>query len=304
VLRGVSAPRPVFPGRIQFITRSCTQHQFLLRPDDETNNAYIYLLAVASQRFDVRIVLPQLMSNHHHGVVDDPLGNQVEFREHFHKLMAKSQNCLRGRWENLWATVEPSVVEVLTDDDLLEKLVYVATNPVKDHLVEKVHHWIGPKFVNALLTGKPLKATRPKHFFRENGPMPAKVELRLLLPDHIEDKPAFLAKLRRRITEVEELYAAERRATGRRVVGRRRLLRQSPFGRPDSVEPRRTLNPRVASRDKCLRIETLQRNKIWESEYREARARWVAGEDAEFPYGTYWLQRHAAVRVKPPPDCN
>jgi hypothetical protein len=33
------------------ITRRCTQLQFLLRPDEETNNAYLYCLAVAAKRF-------------------------------------------------------------------------------------------------------------------------------------------------------------------------------------------------------------------------------------------------------------
>src|SRR5690606_14564919 len=40
VLRdAMTAPRPVYPGRLLFITRRCTQRQFLLRPDTETNNA-------------------------------------------------------------------------------------------------------------------------------------------------------------------------------------------------------------------------------------------------------------------------
>jgi len=32
------------------ITRRCTQRQFLMRPDDETNNAFIYCLAEAASR--------------------------------------------------------------------------------------------------------------------------------------------------------------------------------------------------------------------------------------------------------------
>jgi hypothetical protein len=110
-----------------------------------------------------------MMSNHHHGLVYDAHGRDVEFREQFHKMFAKSQNALRGRWENLWASEEPCVVEVLGRDDLHDKLVYIATNPVKDRLVEKVHHWPGPHFTNALLTGRPMNACRPKHFFGEHG---------------------------------------------------------------------------------------------------------------------------------------
>ena len=81
-------PRAVFPGRILFITRRCTQRLFLRRPDAETNNAFTYCLAEAAQRCEMDTLLSQMMSNHHHGVVYDPHGREVEFREHFHKMMA------------------------------------------------------------------------------------------------------------------------------------------------------------------------------------------------------------------------
>jgi len=294
----------VFPERFLFITRRCTQREFLLRPDAETNNAFTYLLAEAAQRFGIELVLEQMMSNHHHTAAWDPHGNHVEFREHFHKLLAKSQNALRGRWENLWSSEEPCVVEIVTREDLLDKLVYIATNPVKDGLVDRVHHWPGPKFLQALLTGRPMRATRPTHFFREDGTMPAEVELVLKLPDHLEGKQEFLAELRRRITEVEEAYERERQATGRRVVGRRSVLRQSPRACPTSQEPRRGLRPRVASRNTWARVAALQRDKAWTVEYRAARESLKAGDPVFFPFGTYWLRRFAAVRVKPPPDAN
>ena len=38
------------------ITRRCTQRQFLMRPDRETNNAFIYCLAVAAHRFNIRVL--------------------------------------------------------------------------------------------------------------------------------------------------------------------------------------------------------------------------------------------------------
>jgi hypothetical protein len=300
----MTAPRPVFPGQFLSIQRRCTQRQFLLRPDEETNNAFTYVLAEAAQRFNINVILPQMMSNHHHTAAYDRYGNHVQFREHFHKLMAKSQNALRGRWENMWSTEEPCIVEAVAAEDLLNQLVYIATNPVNDDLVDKVHHWPGPKFVQALLSGRPIKAKRPRHFFREDGPMPEEVELLLGLPDDFPEKAAFLAELERRIAEVEERCARERMQSGRRVLGRRSILRQSWRDTPTSVEPRRNLRPRVAARDKLERIATLRRNKDWQLEYRSARLLWLAGFDVEFPFGTYWLSRFAGVRVKPPPEAS
>lgn len=299
----MSRPRPVFPNQSNFITRRCTQRQFILRPDEETNNAFVYCLAEAAQRFGISVVLAQMMSSHHHALVEDPNGHDVEFREHFHKMMARCQNAYRGRWENLWASEEPCVVEVpRTYEDLMNKLLYIATNPVKDGLVERVHHWPGPNFVAALLTGKPMKAQRPAHFFRENGVMPLEVELKLELPDYIEDKAAFVAELRRRITAVEEDAIRDRQRTGRGIVGRRRILRTPWYETPITREPRRGLRPRVAGKNTWQRIMTLQRNKEWQLEYRRARSTWLAGFAAEFPYGTYWLRRFAGVVVKPPPS--
>lgn len=296
----MSAPRPVFPNLFLFITRRCTQRTFLLRPDDETNNAFIYVLGEAAARFDMDVILPQMMSNHHHTVLYDRHGNHVEFREHFHKMMAKSQNALRGRWENFWATEETCVIELLTLEELLDKLVYTATNPVKDGLVERVHHWPGPPFVQALLSGRKMRATRPRHFFSDDGTMPEEVELELKLPDHIANQEQFLAELKRRIAEVEERYARERMSSGRRVLGRRSVLRQSWRDNPTSREPRRELRPRVAARNVWLRLAALQRNKAWENEYQCARLLWLAGFDVEFPDGTYWLKRFAGARVKAP----
>ena len=81
----MTAPRPVFPGSFLFATRRCTQRQFILRPDEETNNAFVYCLAEAAQRFGIVMILPQMLSNHEHEVYYDPEGRDVEFREHFQR---------------------------------------------------------------------------------------------------------------------------------------------------------------------------------------------------------------------------
>jgi putative transposase len=69
--------------------------------------------------------------------------NTAEFIEHFHKLLARSQNALRGRWENFWASEQTCVVKLVDHEAVLDKLTYTAANPVLDDLVERVHHWPG-----------------------------------------------------------------------------------------------------------------------------------------------------------------
>ena len=132
--------------------------------------------------------------------------------------------------------------------------------------------------------------------------MPAEIELSLGLPDDFPDKEEFLGALRRRIAEVEDAHALERQRTGRRVVGRRGVLRQAWHATSTSHLPRRTLKPRVAARDPSLRSAKIRHDKVWQTAYREARLCMTAGEPYEFPYGTYWLRRFANVPVAPPPE--
>jgi REP-associated tyrosine transposase len=163
--------------------------------------------------------------------------------------------------------------------------------------VERVHQWPGVTGLTALLAGRPLRATRPLHFFRPDGPMPDELELPLTIPPELGPAAEVLAELRDRVRAVELERAAERARTGRRVLGRRAVRAQSWRESPTSVEPRRNLRPRVASRNKWARIEALLRNRAFVMEYAIARDRWRNGIPAIFPPGTYWLQRFASVPV-------
>ena len=133
----MSRPRQVLPRRFYLLTRRCTQRQFLLRPDALTNQAFTYCLAEAAQRFEIDILLPVAESNHHHTILFDRHGRVPQFTEHFHKMLARCQNARWGRWENLWAAEEPCLTELLTREAIIAKLVYAASNPVKDLLVER-----------------------------------------------------------------------------------------------------------------------------------------------------------------------
>jgi putative transposase len=184
-------PRQVLPRHFYLITRRCAQRQFLLRPDTVTNNAFLYCLIVAALRCEIEVLLPCAMSNHYHAVIYDRAGRYPEFIEHFHKLLARSQNALRGRWESLWSSEQTCVVKLIDREAVIDKLVYTATNPVQDHLVERVHHWPGANGLRALLTGQPLRATRPRHFFGADGAMPDALELPLAIPAELGPPPRF-----------------------------------------------------------------------------------------------------------------
>jgi len=179
------------------------------------------------------------------------------------------------------------VVKLVDREAVIDKLVYTAANPVADHLVDLVRHWPGANGLTALLTGRPLRATRPLHFFRSDGPMPDALELPLTLSAELGPAAAVLAELRDRVRAIELEREAERGRTGRRVLGRRAVLAQSWRDHPASVEPRRNLRPQVAGRSKWARIEALLRNRAFATEYASACDRWRNGMAAVFPPGTY-----------------
>jgi REP element-mobilizing transposase RayT len=300
----MSIPREVLPRRTYMITRRCTQRQFLMRPDRETNNAFIYCLAEAASRYGIKVLFTTAMSNHHHTGIYDPDGNYPAFLEHFHKLFAKCQNARRNRWENFWSSEQTSVVRLVDPNDIVDKMTYALTNPVKDNLVEKAHHWPGVTSMGCLLHGSSLTASRPKYFFRKEGTMPETVSLSFVRPQGFEHlTPAeFAALIAERVRLVEESAASERRRNGDRVLGRKAILFQSWSGRPASREPRRELSPRVAARSKWSRIEALLRNSAFRDAYIAARASFLDGvRDILFPAGTYWLRRFARAACAPFP---
>ena len=93
---------------------------------------------------------------------------------------------------------------------------------------------------------------------------------------------------------------AQMRAAGRRFMGVRAVLRQSPFDRPRTHEPRRNMSPRIACRNKWARIEALGRLKAFVDSYKDAWQRYRSGQrDAVFPFGTYWLRVYASVTCVP-----
>jgi putative transposase len=212
-------------------------------------------------------------------------------------MFARSQNALRGRWENFWSSEQLCVVKIVDRDAVMDKLVYTATNPVHDHLVDRVHHWPGAHSLAELLAGRCLRAKRPRHFFRPDGPMPEVVEMRLTLPPELGPAAELLAQLRDRVPAVEVEREAERRHVGQPVLGRRAVLAQSWRDHPTNHEPRRSLRPRVATRSKWARIEALLRNRAFAEDYVRARERGRAGAPVAFPPGTYWLRRFAYVPV-------
>ena len=80
------------------------------------------------------------------------------------------------------------------------------------------------------------------------------------------------------------------------MLGRAGVRRQSWHDRPESIEERRTINPRVAAKNTWQRMEALLRLNAFVTAYRLALERFRLGiREALFPAGTYWMRRFAGV---------
>jgi REP element-mobilizing transposase RayT len=293
----MTAPRQILRGATYMVTRRCSERRFFLRPSATSNAIFQYVLAVAASRHNVRVHAYCVMSNHYHLVVTDPDTQLPEFSRYLDSLVARATNASLGRWEALWAQGSYSAVALASPDDILEKTLYVLSNPVDSALVQRGCDWPGLWSAPEGLGTVVARAARPEGFFRENGYMPKFVDLELALPPGFASAAEFRDRVGHALASKERHLRREMAMKGRGFMGVARVLAQKPTARPSPGEPRRGLDPRVAARDRWKRIEVLTRLVEFLEDYRKA---WRARRDGEpgvvFPAGTYLLRVAHGVR--------
>ena len=286
----MTAPRRIVAGTTYLVTRRTAQRQFLLKPSDLTNRTVGYILAVAAARHGIRLHAVAVLSNHIHLVLTDPNADLPRFCQYFDSLVARAMNAGLGRWDGFWSSGSYSAVVPLNPDDVVEKTAYTLANPVQAGLVAKGREWPGLWSDPEAVGGAWRTFERPKHFFSETGFMPTLATIELSPPPGF-GVAAFRALVSSGLAAKEAAKASALESEGKRFLGVRRVLAQRHTDAPVSVEPRRGLNPRVASRDKWRRIEALMRLKSFLADYRDALARFRAGiEGVVFPHGTYRMR--------------
>jgi putative transposase len=285
----MTAPRQVLAGATYLVTRRCAQRQFLLRPSRASNQLFLYLLALAAERFGIQVHAFCVLSNHVHIILTDPRALLPAFQQLLGALVARAMNAALGRWEAFWAPGSYSAVRLLSAEDVIEKTAYVLANPVAAGLVATGSAWPGPWSAPERIGGEAYVVKRPEQFFDPDGCLPDEVTLRLTAPRGFVSSERF----RKHLEESVQRHEAEARSRhGPRggFLGVARVLAQKPTARPAPGEPRRGLNPRIASRDKWKRIEALGRLVEFLRAYRAAWKARQAGREALFPHGTYLLR--------------
>ena len=259
----------------------------------------MYCLAVATERYGILIHSYTVQSNHYHLELTDVHGNLPEFMCWFNRHIAKSINSQLGRWENLFDNGKYSAVHLVDAAAVRDKMAYILANPVEAELVERAKDWPGCWSDPNSIDGAPITVERPKGFFRSDGPMPKTATLRLTRPPCFSDMTTkdFRKMVKADLAEREANVRKRMERARRTFLGVRAIRATSPFSSPHSREPRRNLNPRIASRNKRTRDEAIRERQVFLDAYRVALTAWRQGRrDAVFPAGTYWMRHHAGVR--------
>jgi REP element-mobilizing transposase RayT len=297
----MTAPRMFLPGTTYLVTRRCSERRPFLRPSRLTNQIFLFVLAVAARRCGVAVHAVCVLSNHYHLLVTDPQARLPAFVQYLDGFVARAVNAALGHWEGFWASnTSFSVVSNAAPADIARKAAYALANPVAAGLVAHGRDWPGLWTGPEQLGRAKLLVRRPAGFFRERGPTPESAQLELTLPPGFASPEEFSAAVSEELRSLEDEAHSALASENRRFLGRDRVLAQDPLIAPAGREPRRTLNPRVAARDKWTRIEKLARLVEFVHAYHEALAEWRDGiRDVLFPAGTYRMRVEHGVRCAP-----
>jgi putative transposase len=277
----------------------------LLRPDARINALFTYLLAVLAERHGILVHAAVLMSTHEHIVLTDTEGRLPRFLQELHRLLALGVKVLR-KWEGaVWDHEKTSVVELLTEQAIIEKLAYVMANPVAAGLVERAHQWPGVTTRPDELGCARWSATRPPAYFDESNPAwPVTATIQLTVPPTFsKSHDALRARVADELDALERLASSDVKARGFRVLGTKCVAALSPFRRARSWELLRSRNPTFAvgrgHRDAFFRAVAALRE--FRSAYRAALDAWRRGfRSVLFPYGSYLMSLfHGAATARP-----
>lgn len=141
----MSLPRRQLPGQTHMITRRCVQRRLLLTSSPIVDAIVRYCLALCLSESEVQLYAFVFESNHYHMLLGDPEGKLSKFVERFDCLVARALNAHYGRGEAFWKPGSFNNTEIHDQETLIEKLVYVYLNPVKDGLVARPEQWPGLK---------------------------------------------------------------------------------------------------------------------------------------------------------------
>ena len=147
---------------IHFVTNRCFQERLFLLPSRKVNQIIGYWLSRAhnlyGQGLDIFAFI--FLSNHFHILLRDTSGNLSRFLGYFQGNVARAINEHLGRKGDFWAREYDDVlVDETSNDDFLNRYMYIICNSVKSGLTDTATEWIGLSSLHAAQKGELLSFT-------------------------------------------------------------------------------------------------------------------------------------------------
>jgi REP element-mobilizing transposase RayT len=295
-------------GQTYLVTTRSHQARFFLRPDRVLNKAVLEWLARAQQRYPrLRILAVCVMSNHLHLVVRDDDADLANWASYFFGHLARAVNQIRGRTGSCFER-RYSAEPILDDEALIDRLVYVVTNPVQAGLCTSADRWPGILLVAD--QGQPLdlevtwidrdrdraQRTQAKRRGQKSPAGPVRKARLVVDPAVVAEAGIGGAELRAAITAREQELARDRRRTRSRLPTRKQLVTQDWHAAPRA--PKRGPRPLCHASDPEVRQTYLADFLAFVAAFRDACERVLQGEvGVTFPD---WCYPPGGRLVRPP----
>jgi hypothetical protein len=218
--------------------------------------------------------------------------------------IARYVNCSLGHFGAMWeGGARPNYCILPESGDILDKVLYTLTNPVKAGLVSQHHLWPGASSSVAQIAKGRITTHRPRKFFAKTEDPTLLTRELMLAPvpgAEVMGQEDYGRYLAQRVAEVEDSIAVERDTKGLRWLGRKECLRINPFDAPQTKWSRFTRNPKVSSRHEEARNAVILRLKRFIVPYDAAKKQFRSGNrDVPFPPGTFAMRLNWGVKIDP-----
>ena len=291
----MTPPRQILPG--QTFEISCRTHGRVFRflPTWQIKQLMLYVLALGAERYNVSVYGVVLMANHYHLLGRDNDGVLPDFVRYVNSTLARAINALQGRDDGVWSADGYGLLRPQSDEDLVARMVYLMANPVEAGLVRRAVEYPGVVTLPSHV-GTSTVIERPDFFFREGGPTPKQVTLRIEAPPGFGGVEAWRQRIAEGLRECERACLKERREAGLGTGGGSKALRVRVGEAPATREQWFRMRPSIAAREKAVRIAAIRALRAFREAYLAAWTRFRDGEtDVEFPAGTWWMVRYAGA---------
>jgi hypothetical protein len=230
--------------------------------------------------------------------VPESAARLAEFMRHLNSNIALELGRLHDWRQKFWSGPYSAVPVSEEPAAQIARLKYIFANSVKEQLVERVADWPGLHSAHQILACEPLVGTWVNHTYeyrqRRSGKQIEPEKFRSTetlsfspLPcwDHL-DQEAYKSRVADLVEQAENEAALERRDTGKRVQGRKAILRRNPHYSPPTEK--RSRLPLFHAVGKETRRRMKEAFQAFLAAYAEASTRLREGyRDVAFPPGSF-----------------